>query len=315
MNIYAAYNNDTLLRHKSSSGGIFSLLATKFDIIYGVSLDRDWNGASFTRIDNGDITSLRGSKYIQAKLGDTLKKVKIDLDKNYRVLFTGLGCQINGLHSFLQKKYDNLTTVDLICHGVPSPKLWKSYVLYQKQILGEINNIQFRDKTLGWRNYCLRINNNLFQKNKDPYFLMFLNDFCLRPSCYSCKAKSFKTSDITLGDFWGIEKIAPELDDDKGTSLIIIRTINGQKLFDSVKEQLTYKNVDYQQAVKANSSEYKSVLRPYERDLFYQDLNQISFDKLIFKYANYKKYYIKQQIKKTIKKVVNIINVLRKRDI
>ena len=131
MKTYAAYyNND--IRLSSSSGGIFSIIADSFDVIYGVAMSEDCYGAEFVRVE-GDVAPLRGSKYFQAKVGDTFREVKKDLLDGKRVLFSGTGCQINGLSLFLGKGYENLFLLDIICHGVPSPKLWKEYVEYQEK--------------------------------------------------------------------------------------------------------------------------------------------------------------------------------------
>ena len=125
MKTYATYYNNTI-RLTSSSGGVFSLIASEFDVVFGVAMTEDCYGCEFVRIE-GDIASLRGAKYFQAKVGDTFKEVKQDLLSGKKVLFSGTGCQINGLHMFLGKAYDNLITIDVICHGVPSPKLWREY--------------------------------------------------------------------------------------------------------------------------------------------------------------------------------------------
>ena len=130
MKTYAAMYNNNEIRENSSSGGIFSALAGKFDVVYGVAMTDDCYGAEMIRVE-GDISPLRGSKYFQAKAGDTFKLVKRDLVEGRKVLFSGTGCQINGLFMLLGKEYPNLFLLDIICHGTPSPKLWKKYVLFQ----------------------------------------------------------------------------------------------------------------------------------------------------------------------------------------
>ncbi len=238
MKTYAAYyDND--IRLSSSSGGIFSLLASRFDIIYGVAMTEDCYGCSFIRRE-GDIAPLRGSKYFQAKVGDTFKNVKKDLNNGKRVLFSGTGCQINGLFMFLGRTYPNLFLLDIICHGVPSPKLWREYVEYQEKKYGKLERVNFRCKDDGWQDFGMKENvkgTKLYiSKDVDFFMRMFLRNHCLRPSCYDCHAKSFKKSDMTIADFWGIESVAPEMNDGKGTSLVIIRTDKGQELFEEIKE-------------------------------------------------------------------------------
>ena len=229
MKTYAAYYKNQV-RIDSSSGGLFSLLASKFDVVYGVQMDEKNNYAVFARRTN-DISSLRGSKYIQAKVGETFKQVKTDLLDGKNVLFTGTACQVNGLRSFLQKDYENLLTVDVICHGAPTPKFWQKYIEGKK-----IENVNFRAKDGGRQNYTygMRLNDSYIPYYRNRYMTLYIRDYAIRPSCYKCLCKQAKKSDITLGDFWGIEKIDSSLSDNKGTSVVFIRTDKGQKLFDSL---------------------------------------------------------------------------------
>lgn len=283
MKTYAAYYDDKI-RENSSSGGVFSLIADLFDVIYGVAMTNDYYGCKYIRTEN-DISKLRGSKYIQAKIGDTYKQVKKDLIEGKKVLFTGTGCLINGLYLFLGREYQNLFLLEIICHGVPSPKLWREYIHYQEKKIGKINRVSFRDKTEGWLDFGMKENELYISMHEDSFMQMFLRDYCLRPSCYKCEAKKYKKADITIGDFWGIETVIPELFDNKGTSLIIIRTEKGMRCFDLIKGKLVFKDVDYNEAVKYNSAEYKSVEKPKLRNTFFKDLNKIPFSKMEKKYA------------------------------
>lgn len=183
---------------------------------------------------------LRGSKYLQAKVGESFKSVKKDLLNGKRVLFSGTGCQINGLSLFLGKEYPNLFLLDVICHGVPSPKLWKEYVEYQEKKHGKVESVNFRCKDESWQNFGMKENYLYIPRIKDPFMTFFLSDLSLRPSCYACQAKNTRMSDMTIADFWGIEEIAPEMDDGKGTSLIITRTNKGQNLFNSIEMDLRW---------------------------------------------------------------------------
>ena len=228
---YAAYNVNNDIRNSSSSGAVFSLLAENFlaqeGAVYGVEMTDDCYSAVFVRAtDKAGFSKLRGSKYLQAEVGDTYKKVKNDLLLGKSVLFSGTCCQVNGLKCFLGKDYENLLCVDVICHGVPSPTLWKKYAAYQeKKNAGKLKSINFRFKDDNWDE---RIPNSItkkelkkvcISKDKDIYMQMFLRDYCLRPSCYSCVAKSMKMADLTIGDFWGINDVAPEMNDGNGVSL------------------------------------------------------------------------------------------------
>lgn len=295
MEAYAAYY-DNEIRLKSSSGGIFSILARGFDVVYGVAMTEDCYGAVYLRTTNS-IEPLRGSKYLQAKVGDAFLMAKKDLESNRTVLFSGTGCQINGLKMYLGKEYDNLLCVDVICHGVPSPKLWREYVLFQEKKHGKLMSINFRSKDHSWRDFGIKENLLYISKDKDYYMQMFLRNICLRPSCYNCHAKTMKMADITIGDFWGIEDVLPSFNCAEGVSLVITRTEKGQKSFQNICSQLCFKEVKYDDAVRKNKSEYQSVVKPKQRDMFYYDLDKLPF--IVF--AN--KYLIKPIIKRRINEV------------
>lgn len=280
MKTYAAYY-DSVERINSSSGGIFSLLSTQFDVIYGVEMDAENQNAVFAR-KTDDISTLRGSKYLQAKVGDTFKQVKKDLQDEKKVLFSGTACQVNGLLMFLQKNYVNLVTIDVICHGVPSPKYWKKF---SEGI--NVKSVNFRAKDGGWNNYTygMMLNNTYIPYDKNRYMSLYVNNYMLRPCCYECLCKQQKKSDITLGDFWGIEKIDLSMTDNKGTSVVIVRTDKGKDLFEQLKEHMVWKEVSYEDAVKQNSSEYSSSLMPTNRNSFFEDMEKLSFDALYKKYT------------------------------
>ena len=304
MKTYAGIYNNNEIRENSSSGGIFSALADKFDVVYGVAMTNDCYGAEIIRVE-GDISPLRGSKYFQAKVGDTFKQVKKDLEDGRKVLFSGTGCQINGLTMLLGKEYPNLFLLDIICHGTPSPKLWREYAKYQEKKHGKLESVNFRCKDDSWIDFGIKENQLYISKDTDPFMCMFLRNYCLRPACYDCHAKHYKKSDMTIADFWGIENVAPEMNDGRGTSLVITRTEKGQELFDSIKSELKWKEVSYEDGVKGNPSEYSSVARPQQRDTFFEDLDQLGFRKLSIKYIEgplWKR--AGRKIKRTIKKIL-----------
>lgn len=295
MSSWAAYCNNYELRSKSSSGGIFSVIAEYIinnnGVVYGVTMSSDCYSAEFCRVDRkDDLSKLRGSKYIQANIGKTYDKVKEDLLNDILVLFTGTGCQINGLLLFLKKKYTNLICMDVVCHGVPSPLVWEKYIKFmEKKHGGKIINVNFRCKELGWKEFGIKENindNTLFiPKERDSYMRFFLNDLSLRPSCYECVAKKRKLSDITIGDFWGIWNIDNTMDDNYGTSLILVRTLNGEKIFNAIKENLIIKEVSYFDCVKHNDAEYRPVSRPYKRNEFFTELSIKSIPQITKKFV------------------------------
>ena len=304
---YAAYCKNEEIRKNSSSGGIFTLIATQIidegGVVFGASFDENFNIKHIKIEEKEGLQKLRGSKYVQSNIGETFKQAKKYLEDNRKVLFTGTPCQIEGFRCYLQKEYENLYLQDIICHGVPSPKVWNKYKEYRKnKDKEEPKKINFRNKKDGWSRYCLLFDYKSREyKNtpsKDLYLQMFLQDLSLRDSCYDCKFKKFnRLSDITLADFWGIDNILPEMNDNKGTSLLIINSTKGQKLFDKIKEETIFKEVNLKEAIKYNPSMIHSVKYNAKRDSFFEELDNTSFDKIAKKYlkkANFfKKFIIK----------------------
>lgn len=283
MNTYAAYY-DNKIRKDSSSGGVISLLSSYVfahkGVVYGVTMSDDYAFAEFRRVENEEeLRVLRGSKYLQAKVGDTFKSVKQDLELGVEVLFTGTACQVNGLRSFLQKGYSNLICVDVICHGVPTKKYWQKFIDGKN-----VKSVNFRCKDIGWENYGMKLNDAYIPNTENKYMKLYLQNACIRPSCYECVNKTDKKSDLTLGDFWGINDVAPEMNDKKGTSLVICRTEKGQQIFDEIKMHLIIKEVSYEDGVRNNPMEYKSTVKPEKRAEFFKDMEQMSFDELCYKY-------------------------------
>lgn len=320
LNVYACYNLDIDLRLSSSSGAVFSSLAERLlsqnGVVYGVAMSEDCYSAEYVRVcDSIGLTKLRGSKYLQAKMGDIFKSVKADLLAEKRVLFSGTGCQINGLKKFLGKKYPNLLCVDVICHGAPSPALWKKYALHQEKINdGKLKYVNFRCKDGSWTDFGMKVvlseisedslKKIYISKDVDSYMRMFLRDYCLRPSCYECVAKNEKMSDLTIADFWGIQNVAPDMNDGSGTSLVIIRSDKGQQIFDEIKGYIKLRKVSYEDGVRSNPAEYKSCARPAQRETFFEDMRHMDFEELEEKYASTIKRPFKTRVKAKIKNLL-----------
>lgn len=295
---YACMNNNEEIRQDSSSGGIFTLVAElvidKGGIVFGACFNDNFELEHDYVKTKEELSRLRGSKYLQSKVGNSYNEVKDFLDLGIFVVFTGTPCQIAGINSFLGDKiYDNLVTIDIICHGVPSPEIWRKYVKFrEKKANSQIQRIAFRHKCEGWKRFSVLFtfkNNTEYRKvlNKDLYMKAFLKDVCLRPSCYDCEFKTLnRQSDITLADFWGIENVLPEMDDDKGTSLIFINSKVGQETFKSISNSMRFKEVDINEAVKYNSAAIQSVKLNPNREGFMFEKNSLSFDKLVVKYCN-----------------------------
>ena len=294
---YAIYskNEDVILN--SSSGGIFSLLSDVIlkqnGIVIGAAFNSD-NKLIHTAIEKKDeIKKLRGSKYLQSEIDNIFSYIKENIDKR-KILFVGTPCQVAGLKCFLKKEYDNLITIDLFCHGVPSQSLFDSYVKYVEKITdGKFKNINFRKKDNGWKNYSTYIETdkkNLLEDHwKNIYMQIFLKDISLRMSCYNCNFKiNNKYSDITLGDFWGIEKIHPDLYNKDGVSAVIINSDKGCKILDEIlnADLVFYKEVEIEDIIKGNPSLVKSATLNDERKTFYYELEKKGFEKVAKKYDN-----------------------------
>jgi len=283
---YAIKNNDEEVRKTSSSGGIFSAFANKTiaegGIVYGASFDDQWNVRHIGIIKKEDLHYLQGSKYVQSNTFGVYKDIKQKLQDDINVLFTGTPCQVAGLRQYLQKDYKNLTTIDLICHGVPSPKIWKDYLSEViNQYKQPIVKIDFRNKVKGWKNYHFVINfadsaaegnqaaGIICHHQESLYMRLFLDNYILRPSCYSCMFRKGKSgSNYTLGDYWGIQNINAEFDDDRGISLLLeYDKLNSIPSF--IKQHCTMIETSVESALKSNP-------------LFTRDWPQNRYSKLFF---------------------------------
>ena len=286
---YAAFNLNEKDRIKSSSGGMVSLIARttlkKNGVVYGVTLDG--KQAKNVRIDNEkELYKIMGSKYVQSEVGHTLKNVKQDLDDQKQVLFTGTPCQIEGLRSYLNKDYNNLICVSIICHGVPSPEIFKKYIEEKEEKnSSKLKNINFRNKQLGWHNYNIEYEYDNRKKevvpaSKDIYMSGYLKDYFLRECCYNCQMKygEKSTADIIIGDFWGIESTLPEIDDDKGVSAIVINSVKGKDIFEELKENIKYEKVSLEDISNGNPMLVSSTGYTKNKDNFFKlmESNEIS---------------------------------------
>lgn len=268
---------------KSSSGGIFSALSehviNKGGVVFGASYNEKWDVCHSWVSDISSLNRFRGSKYVQSSIGKSYREVRDFLMKDREVLFSGTPCQVAGLKSFLKKDYEKLLTVEVACHGVPSPKVYRDYLKYvSKDRIESITEISFRNKRKGWLHYRFIINAMikgkkkiiLNEKRSDNYYMQsFLKNYNLRPSCYECSFKAgCSNADLTLADFWGVWDIAPDFFHKTGVSIILINSIKGK----ANVEQLDIEKiiVDYSNVVKYNSCLIHSSIKPSNRSLFWQ---------------------------------------------
>lgn len=279
---YAAYTKDESLRLKSSSGGIFTELAKPFiaagGVVFGCVWERPQLVAIHAKAETMDeLAEMRGSKYVQSDLRDTFREAKAALMEGRQVLFSGTPCQIAGLNGFLGKHYDNLLTVEIICHGVPSPAVFAVYKAGIERRGLSLADVVFRDKRISWRRFSL-VASVAFGKviveeslDRNVFIGAFLGNLCLRSSCYQCLARKGRSgADLTIADFWGIERVCPELDDNRGTSLVMVHSARGREAWQQVRHGLNLREVPFEAVLEGNSSYRSSVPLPKGRRYFMQ---------------------------------------------
>ena len=312
--VYAVKHKDEDTRAASRSGGVFTALSdqvlSKGGVVYGCILTEDFNAVHIRADDMEERNRMRGSKYIQSKLGDTFKNVKVDLDAQKSVLFSGTSCQVAGLKKYLGKKYSNLICVDIVCHGVPSAKVWNEYLNWQAQKnKSNIVSVDFRNKKdFGWHDHVetIRFENNRVV-NRKVFTNLFYGHNILRPSCYECPYKSvMHPGDITIADYWGIEKAASEFDDNKGVSLVLINNESGAGVFEIVKERLIWKQTKLEDSLQPPLK--APFPKPHNREQFWRDFKNKPFEYIAKKYGgiglmNKSKIFLRK-IKRKIKKLV-----------
>lgn len=306
--IYAVKQKDFNTRMQSTSGGVYTAISNytldKSGSVFGVKFDEDFKVVHSKAMDKNERDRFRGSKYIQSNLKDIFIQIQNELKFDKSVFFTGTGCQVAGLRKFLMDtntNIDELITNDIICHGTPSPLLWDDYLKFiQKK--NKLKSYTFRNKEKGWHGYNVKAEykNGKYRINStdlNVYVSLFSSNLILRPSCYNCKfANLNRTSDIMIGDFWGIEKTMPEIDDDKGISLVLVNTVKGKEVFDSVKSSIDTWKSNTKDCLQPNLIE--PTKKPPKRELFWQDYYDNGFKFIIKKYAGYN---IKSILKKNIK--------------
>lgn len=303
LQVFAAKNRNEDQRLRSSSGGIFILLAEHIikqgGVVFGARFDKNWEVEHAYAETLEELEPLMRSKYVQSRIGNTYKEAEQFLKQGRQVLFVGTPCLIAGLKKFLRKEYENLLAVDFICHGVPSPGVWRRYLEEIKSERSEdagkntvlssslksmpvITGINFREKQLGgysWKKYGFVVhtkspdkgdkNSVLLSTNitDNIYMKAFLQNYILRPSCYSCFAKNGKSkSDVTISDFWGLHLCMPDFDDDKGVCTIFLHTNKSLDIF----KGFDFDGIEcsFNDGIRANSY-IKSADKPVFRNRFW----------------------------------------------
>ena len=290
--VFAAYTMDDEIRTDSTSGGIHSMLAKvmyeKNAYVGGAVFNEDHTVSQIIDDDPIRLSEIRSSKYLQSDASGVYKDIKQKLREGHEVFFCGCPCQIHALYNYLgNKEFDNLTTCDFICRGVNSPKVFLKYMeMLEKQYGAKATKIKFKNKKWGWHRFSMRVNfANGKEYCKDRYHDLFFIGYLLagnftRPSCYKCNFKGFpQKADITLADFWGIEKIDSSMDQDRGTSLVMVNSDKGMVLFEAIKEKITWREFSMQEAKIGNPAMYASLssAKP-NRKAFFTDLDKLPFD-------------------------------------
>jgi len=312
----ARYKDDAVLS-KSASGGVFAGIAKYIlDIpgsaVFGCALNENIVACHIAVYDFANIEPLQNSKYVQSDVGDSYKQSKLLLDDKNIVFYSGTPCQIAGLYAFLGRDYSNLLTADLICHGVPSPLLFKKYIIWlSKKYNEKISSYSFRCKEKNNKsNRGIVIKTKTKTKTQDatidPYFCSFLSNKTLRECCYKCKyTNSCSPADITLGDFWGIEKAHPGFSDRRGVSVVLINTLKGEELTKKIRKNFSFIDSTFEIAASENVSLKKPHSRHALRDTVYKEIHNESID--IFKTRPFRVNYVVVIAKKVLKKCYHLV--------
>ena len=311
--VFAAQNRNLCKCKNSSSGGVFISIAEKIiregGVVFGAKFNSIWE-VEHGYVETTDaLTHLMRSKYVQSRIGNTYTEAEHFLKLNRKVLFVGTPCQIAGLKLYLRKEYTNLYTVDIICHGVPSPGVWRDY-LNESINQQDLVDINFRDKEgYSWNKYGVSF---IYEKDKKSslakenlFFKGFIQNILLRPSCYDCPAKSSKSnSDITLGDFWGVENVINTVFIRDGVSMIIVNTKHGLDLIDS--EDLVLEETSVEESLKQNASYSKSTSKPTNRESFFDTFSSKKYTTSEALLQNLKNYSIADRIIAVLKNKFNL---------
>ncbi|MGL5435342.1 MAG: Coenzyme F420 hydrogenase/dehydrogenase, beta subunit C-terminal domain [Lachnospiraceae bacterium] len=315
--VYAVKHNNLDIRMLSRSGGIFTALSdtvlNRNGIIYGCVLTGDFLAVHLRAESPEERNLMRGSKYIQSSMGEMFKAVETDLKSGKEVLFSGTSCQISGLNAFLGKDYERLISIDVVCHGVPSPKVWKEYLIWQEDVNdAKCTTVDFRNKKdHGWEAHIETLTmtdqtGKQLEVHSEVFKNLFYGHNILRPACYKCPYKSvMHPGDITIADYWGIEKAAPGFSDNRGVSLVLINNERASDMFDTVKDC-----IDYQECLIEDSMQpplIKPFEKPKEREQFWRDFYSVSFNKIAKKYGGIGLMaHVKKVIGKAKRKVMQI---------
>lgn len=265
--VYAAFSKDKIIRRNSSSGGLFTEIAKNIlrqnGVVFAARMSDDCKKVIYDSCNSEQVLSLfQGSKYVQSNTGFIFRDVKRALREGKKVLFVGVPCQVDGLKKYLIVEYDNLFTIDIICHGVPSPKLWRDYCTkLEEENNSKIRRVSFRYKKPNWTRFSLKVEFDggkqiVNSKFDDPYLISFLKEISMRENCHSCEyTNTRRTGDITLADFWGYRSDNFKMrNNEKGISLVLVNNEKGKTLFYGVRDKVVFREKTMQEAMSGNRS-------------------------------------------------------------
>lgn len=306
--VYAAKHKDKNVRMNSSSGGAFTAISDYVlgnkGIVFGVAFDENMNAVHRRANTSEERDKFKGSKYVQSDLKSTYKEIKQLLEEDIQVLFTGTPCQTAGLNKFLGgHNTKKLILCDIVCHGTPSPLMWRDHIEYlEKKEKSKVANYYCRHKVKGWHTHTEMVIYNNGKKDykstiSQKHKTLFYSHNILRPSCHNCKYTNLiRPSDVTIADFWGIEKYMPDFDDNKGVSLVLVNTEKGEQIFKDITKSLIIRESNIKDCMQRP---LKEPSKPSQsRVEFWEDYKTHGYDYIIEKYAGYNlKSIIKQNIK------------------
>ena len=286
----ASVIKDKSQRQRSTSGGLFFAISEwiiqQGGVVYGAAFDNSFQLRHIAAETIEELQPIRGAKYIQSNIGRIFKDVEKNLKTGRWCYFTGTGCQVAGLKSYLRKDYPTLVTSDLVCHGVPSQKLFNEHISYMEQKYNDkVVSYHFRDYKLGRGCEVCRFTNRkpVIKPSYvlSPYLYSFMYAYTFRYSCYECCfAHVPRQGDITLADFWGVQKFFPEFDKSSGVSLLLINTLKGKDVWDAIKDRCNFEKSNVADAAKYNGNLVRPSIKPEIRNTIYSEINEKGYDKI-----------------------------------
>lgn len=307
---FAVKHKEEQTRMKSRSGGIFTALSDIIldnnGIIYGCILNEKFEAIHYRADNKKNRDLMRGSKYVQSSMEGIVNQIIEDLKNDKLVMFTGTGCQVQGIRQAVPTKLQKkLLLVDIVCHGVPSPKIWREYLSYiSNKYNGKITAVDFRNKKeYGWKDHVESIEVNGKRFDSKVYTNLFYNHVIIRPSCFKCPYKNVnRPGDITIADFWGVDDVISGFNDNKGVSLVLINNDIGKKYYEKAKKYIIFKSVELEKTLQPPLR--GNFIEPSNRKKFWNIYYKKGFNKAIEMFGVIRKASIRDKIKGKINKII-----------